>query len=545
MRKTAAILMIMLMIVSSLNTSLWARGGGGRGGGGFGGGGVGGRGGEFGGGGGRASSSHTPSFSTPRSNFGGESRGTGNNFSSAGQNRNVSQNRSGNESFNRGTAGRQGEFNPSAAGKGTAASRSGNFDRPGNRPVAGQHPNFAGQGNRTNFNRSGNQFNQFGHNNVNVNSFNRNFVNRGGWYHGNWHNHWNNGWGRWPNGWGWGGGWGWGAGLATGVALSAIPWSWGYWSYSNPYYNQSAVAGGYNYSQPIMASNQYAQYAASTPDQDQQVAAADQPSASDQANGYFEAARSAFSQGDYQTALAQIDQAISTLPGDPALHEFRGLVLFATKQYQQAAATIYAVLSSGPGWDWTTLSSLYPNVDVYTTQLRALEDYCRANPDSSDARFLLAYEYMTCGETDAAATELKQVVKLNPKDQLSAQLLAGITAPPSQSPPGQSPPEPAKPATPAAPVSATALVGQWNATRPDGGSVGLDLDKDSKFTWKVSQQGKSQEFNGNYTVADNLLILNQNNTPVMVGQVTLQAGKSFNFKLAGDSPNDPGLTFNR
>jgi hypothetical protein len=33
------------------------------------------------------------------------------------------------------------------------------------------------------------------------------------------------------------------------------------------------------------------------------------------------------------------------------------------------------VLSVGPGWDWTTLIGLYPSIDVYTTQLRALEDF--------------------------------------------------------------------------------------------------------------------------------------------------------------------------
>ena len=42
------------------------------------------------------------------------------------------------------------------------------------------------------------------------------------------------------------------------------------------------------------------------------------------------------------------------MPNDASLHEFRALVLFALGQYEQAAATLYAVLSNGPGWDWTT-----------------------------------------------------------------------------------------------------------------------------------------------------------------------------------------------
>ena len=63
------------------------------------------------------------------------------------------------------------------------------------------------------------------------------------------------------------------------------------------------------------------------------------------------------------------------MPNDTVLHEFRGLVLFALGRYKEAAAADYAVLSAGPGWDWTTLSGLYPNVEVYTEQLRALEQY--------------------------------------------------------------------------------------------------------------------------------------------------------------------------
>jgi hypothetical protein len=31
----------------------------------------------------------------------------------------------------------------------------------------------------------------------------------------------------------------------------------------------------------------------------------------------------------------------------------------------------------------------------------------------------------------------------------------------------------------------------------------------------------------------------------MVGQVVLLANNRFNFKLAGDNPSDPGLTFTR
>ena len=124
----------------------------------------------------------------------------------------------------------------------------------------------------------------------------------------------------------------------------------------------------------------------------------------------LDAARDAFAHGDYDDALAQCDKAIAQSPNDAVLHEFRGLALFALHRYKEAAGTIYAVLSVGPGWDWTTMSGFYPDVDVYTEQLRALEQYVDANPNAAEARFLLAYHYMTCGHTDAAAEQFKAAV---------------------------------------------------------------------------------------------------------------------------------------
>lgn len=82
-------------------------------------------------------------------------------------------------------------------------------------------------------------------------------------------------------------------------------------------------------------------------------------------------ARNAFYSGDYARALSSLDAALSKTPSDVVLHEFRALCLFALHKYKEAAGTLYAVLSVGPGWDWTTMSGLYSNVDVYTEQLRA------------------------------------------------------------------------------------------------------------------------------------------------------------------------------
>ena len=86
------------------------------------------------------------------------------------------------------------------------------------------------------------------------------------------------------------------------------------------------------------------------------------------------------------TALVQCNQAIALQPNDALLHEFRGLALFALHRYDEAAGAVYAVLLTGPGWDWTTLSSFYPEVNVYSEQLRGLEEYTSANPNRAAAQ---------------------------------------------------------------------------------------------------------------------------------------------------------------
>src|SRR5262249_8196513 len=138
----------------------------------------------------------------------------------------------------------------------------------------------------------------------------------------------------------------------------------------------------------------------------------------DPAMASFDAARQSFQQGNYDQALQQVNDVLSKVPNDTTLHQFRGICLFALQRYDESAAALYAVLSVGPGWDWTTLISLYPNVEVYTDQLRALEADCGAHGQSASPRFVLSYLYLTEGHTEAAVNILKQVVALNPSDTL-------------------------------------------------------------------------------------------------------------------------------
>jgi len=169
-----------------------------------------------------------------------------------------------------------------------------------------------------------------------------------------------------------------------------------------------------------------------------------------------------------------------------------------------------------------------------------LEEYVDANPKEADVRFLLAYQYLTCGHNDAASRQLKEVVRLSPKDRLSAQILAALTTPV-----GTTPPEPSKPEAPAKPVDAASLLGDWKVEQPDGSSVALSLTADSKYIWRYTRQGKTQEHSGTYTLTDNLLILKEGNNPMMIGQVALVGNDGFSFKLANNNPSDPGLTFRK
>jgi tetratricopeptide (TPR) repeat protein len=310
----------------------------------------------------------------------------------------------------------------------------------------------------------------------------------------------------------------------------------GYLGYSNPYYDGSFV--GYNYAQPIPVD-----YSASPT-----VAGATGNPADDVLNS----AVAAFKQADYDAALDIINKGIVQYPTDSVMHEFRGLVLFAKGDYQQAAATIHSVLAIGPGWDWTTLASLYTSVVIYTNQLRALEASVTSNPQDAAGHFLLAYHYLTAGHADAAAAQLQQVVTLASSDQIASDMLKMITKPPAgqttaatEQPTPQPPAETQPAGTPeAAPVDPATLVGSWHAARADGSKFELTLSKDSTFTWKFSPKGQPpQEFSGTYTVEVNVLALERKDGGSLIGEVTPGSAKAFNFRLMGAPAEDKGLDF--
>lgn len=243
------------------------------------------------------------------------------------------------------------------------------------------------------------------------------------WYHGGWR-----GWNYWPSFWG---GWGWGYGMGFGPGAADLGYGGPTIVYENPYYvpvpvavpttpvvvqesNTYVVPQPLDYSRPIQVPT--AQQAASKTDDD----------LAKESKQQMDPAVAAFKAGDYAKAMRECDDAIKLLPGDTNLHEFRALVQFAQKKYKDAAGTLYAVLAAGPGWDWNTLSTFYTKEDTYTRQLRDLESTVRDHPKDAAAHFVLAYHYLVLDQRSAAKDQLAEVVKLQPKDKVSAGLLDAL-----------------------------------------------------------------------------------------------------------------------
>lgn len=302
----------------------------------------------------------------------------------------------------------------------------------------------------------------------------------------------------------------------------------GYMPYANPYYSTPMFASvGYDYSRPIDT-----------------TIAPPEDSVAAPAVASFDAARDSFKQGAYDRALQQAGDALAKTPNDSDIHEFRGLCLFALRRYDESAAALYGVLSVGPGWDWTTLVGLYPDVETYTGQLRSLEGYCVANPGSASGRFVLAYQYLSEGQPDAAAGILRQLVALKPDDTLSAKLLRQLEPPkdaPAASPDGAVLPAPAD----SPPPTGAEIAGTWVARPAAGTTIALSIQPGGDFTWNVEQGGRSQQFAGASTYGSGLLTLARTGGPALVGRVSWTDRDHMTFRIVGDGPDDPGLAFAR
>jgi predicted Zn-dependent protease len=257
------------------------------------------------------------------------------------------------------------------------------------------------------------------------------------------------------------------------------------------------------------------------------------------ATDLFNEALAEFKAGNYGSALAKTEAALKDFPNNPVMHEFRALVLFAMGRYQEASSAIYALLASGPGWDWTTLQSLYSDMDTYANQVFALEKAAAAKPDDAALQFLLAYHYTTAGQTAAAKDTLTKLRKLLPNDSLVAQLAQAVGVEPEKVATKEPSPKPV------ADIQLD-ITGNWTATRPDGGKIALSVKPDGGFVWSVEEKEKKKDsFDGTFSLEDNVLILERKSGGALMGRVTALADNKFQFKVLGGGDTDPGLTFTK
>ena len=322
-------------------------------------------------------------------------------------------------------------------------------------------------------------------------------------------------------------------------------------SYMNPFYdpalfgstttiiNNTTTTGvnpapvAFDYSQPIDPTTQ-----ATAPDDEMKVAVET-----------FETARKAFGLGSYEEALQLANKTLELLPNDPTLHEFRALSLFALKRYEEAAATLYPVLSAGPGWDWTTMVGLYQDSEVYTAQQRQLETYCKENTDSAGARFVLAYHYMVQGHKEAAGKMFQKVADLRPKDQLSAQLAKALAPATEAATSGAAATNVAaadgaegQQTPPAQPEPDARLTGSWTANVPGDTTINLAIQDDGAYKWTVKQQDQEQAIEGKSGVdQDGVLVLLQEQGPPLAGKIDFASTDQFTFQPLGGAtrPRSP------
>jgi hypothetical protein len=187
------------------------------------------------------------------------------------------------------------------------------------------------------------------------------------------------------------------------------------------------------------------------------------------------------------------------------------------------------------------MASLYANIEVYTDQLRKLEAFVSAKPESTAGRFVLAYHYMTQGHTDAAVAQFKGVVALAPKDTLSAQLVKQFSPPAAVSETATALNAAATAATPAKQGN---LASNWTSHPTGDTTIDLRIGDDGTFTWKVTAKGKPKQLTGKWSLADDVLTLVQaGQGGALVGVITWRADDKWSFRVIGTGPEDQGLTF--
>ncbi len=190
------------------------------------------------------------------------------------------------------------------------------------------------------------------------------------------------------------------------------PWytDYGYGYDTQPYYPNNGVISAQPY-----ASEDYA-----TPDYS---TAQEASPPADENESYLDSAVASLRSGDYQAAMRMAGHALVDSPQDQAAHQIMELAMFATGDYRGAAMEAHAVVHFGGVPTWANVYDLQQNVDAYTNELRALEQFVRDKPNAAEGQFLLGFHYMITGDKADARDHLATAATAIPSDKIAAQLL--------------------------------------------------------------------------------------------------------------------------
>lgn len=352
------------------------------------------------------------------------------------------------------------------------------------------------------------------------------------WHHGHWghgwnsrhyHNHWYYNDNSFAKGFMWG----------IGVwSLGNMIYDMGYKSYSNPYPAPPVQNTYITYAEPVSVA------AAANPPGDAKVSDV----ADSKSEEALEKSRIAFRQADYMTASQAIDEALGYTPDDVTLHEFRALVFFALGKYSDSTGVLNSVLASGPGWSWDTMIGFYESSSTYSAQLNKLEDYAKGSPEAADARFLLGYHYMVCGELEKSYEEFKVASELQPADTIAPQLrdLTAASIPDNgeavKEQPQQKAPEP---------VPVDKLVGTWVSQSANGGTITFTMKETGDYTWDYKDKENESNLTGTYGLNEVGLLVLTSDDSQMVSEVKLADDSKMHFNLIGSPDGEPGLDFKK
>jgi hypothetical protein len=130
-----------------------------------------------------------------------------------------------------------------------------------------------------------------------------------------------------------------------------------------------------------------------------------------------------------------------------------------------------------------------------------------------------------------------------PSDTLSAKLIRQLDQ--KNGAATASAPTPTPSLTDTTPPQGASIAGTWNAHPAADTTISLTVQPEGQFTWRVEQKGKSQQFSGASTFGEGLLTLVQEKGPVLVGRVSWKDASHMTFRVVGDGPDDPGLSFSK